>query len=291
MRRFRINPMVLESLVTPVQAEKRPWEMFFLGALYASIGVFISFQIFETMAGLIAVFLTVMACIPLVYHTIKLEEEKDTLNLGEKTILREHSKALIFLIFLFLGTVFSFSLWYVFLPHETSLNLFSIQIDTIRNINSNAVIGAVPALGLFSKIFFNNIKVLMFCILFSFFYGAGAIFILIWNSSVIAVAIGTYVRNNLAAIANVVGFAKLASYFTIFSIGLMKYLIHGIPEIASYFIGGIAGGIISVAVIRHDFKKENFERILIDSADLLLIAVILLFIAGAVEVYITPLLF
>ena len=47
-------------------------------------------------------------------------------------------------------------------------------------------------------IFMNNMRVLLFTILFAFFYGAGAIFIFAWNASVIGFAIGNVFRNKLA---------------------------------------------------------------------------------------------
>ena len=48
-------------------------------------------------------------------------------------------------------------------------------------------------------------------------------------------------------------------------------------------------GIISVAVINHDYKTKEFRHILIDSIDLIILSIFLLIIAGLIEVYITPL--
>lgn len=283
--------MVLESLTNPYKAEKHPWEMFFIGLIYSSVAIFISLQIFENMAGLISVFLTVMAAVPIMYSTIKYEEKKDLAGMKERALLKEHSKALLLFVFLFLGIMVSYSLWYTFLPVEQVHTLFSIQIDTIKNINTNVVTGASPSYEFFAKIFSNNIKVLIFCILFSFFYGTGAIFILTWNASVIAVAVGTFFRNNVSAYAQAAGMYKLAGYFHIFSLSILRYMIHGLPEIIAYFIGGLAGGIISVAVIRHDFRSKNFEKIILDSADLVLVAFIFLVFGALLEVYVTPALF
>jgi len=119
----------------------------------------------------------------------------------------------------------------------------------------------------------------------------GAIFILTWNASVIGTAMGNFIRSNLAYYSNLVGFEKVTQYFQIISIGLLKYIIHGLPEILAYFVAGLAGGIISVAVIRHDFGTRKFEHILLDSADLLLLSIFILFLAGLLEVYVTPAIF
>ena len=71
----------------------------------------------------------------------------------------------------------------------------------------------------------------------------------------------------------------------------LRYLIHGIPEISAYFTAGLAGGIISVAVIKHHFKQEKFWHVLYDSISLIILAIIILFIAALIEVFITPALF
>ena len=68
-------------------------------------------------------------------------------------------------------------------------------------------------------------------------------------------------------------------------------MIHGIPEIAAYFIGALAGGIVSVAVIKHDVHSEKFWTILQDSLNLVILAVIILFFASLIEVFITPAVF
>ena len=68
-------------------------------------------------------------------------------------------------------------------------------------------------------------------------------------------------------------------------------MLHGFPEISAYFIGALAGGIVSIAVIRHDTKSEKFWRILQDSLNLIILAVVVLFVAALMEVFITPVLF
>jgi uncharacterized membrane protein SpoIIM required for sporulation len=170
-------------------------------------------------------------------------------------------------------------------------DVFSIQQQTIIDINSEITGNAVAHIGLFSKIFFNNIKVLIFCLLFSFVFGSGAIFILSWNASVIGVAIGNFFRSGINHYASTLGKMHVGHYFQVISLGLLRYAIHGIPEIFAYFVGGLAGGIISVAVIRHDFGTKNFEHILLDSTDLIILSVVFLVVAALIEVFVTPILF
>jgi len=283
--------MVLESFISPAKAENKPWTMLFLGFMYAVVGVFLSLWIFKQYSSLVMVFLTVVATIPLVYNTLKLEEEKDTKIKSEMSLLKEHSKALKFFIYMFIGFVFAFVVLYIILPVDLVQILFSSQVETIESINSRVSGNAINTSNIFAQIFLNNIKVLMFCIFFAFFYGAGAIFILAWNASVISAAVGTFIRDKIAEYAAQIGSLNLFNYFFIFNLGLLRYFIHGIPEILAYFIGALAGGIISVAMINHDIESDKFNNIMLDALDLTMLAVFVLFMAALVEVFVTPLFF
>ena len=101
------------------------------------------------------------------------------------------------------------------------------------------------------------------------------IFILAWNASVIAAAVGIFTQSNLS----------------ILPLGLLRFMIHGIPEIAAYFVAALAGGIISIAVIRHEIGTSRFWEVLQDSLNLIILSVIILIIAAALEVFVTPLFF
>ena len=282
--------MVLESLILPSKAENKPWQMFFIGFLYSTLAIFLSLWIFEKQSSFVMVFLTVLAAIPIMYNTIKFEETKDTKIKSEKELIKEHNRAIIFLTFLFLGITLSCIIWYVLLPSNIVSYLFERQTQTITSMNSQ-ISGNFIQNDLFIKIFLNNTKVLLFAILFALIYGAGAIFILTWNATVIATAIGNFIRSNIALYAASTGLVKAGAYFQIFSLGLLRYAIHGIPEIMAYFYGGLAGGIISVAIIRRHYLTKNFNYIIRDTLQLLLIAFSFLFVAALLEVYVTPLLF
>jgi len=201
--------MVLENLIPATTVERKPIEMLPLAFLYSTIALFIGLWIFPNYAGLTVVFFTVLAVLPLMLRIISLEERKVFM----KQIGLPHKEAMPFFIFLFIGLVLSFTLWFVAFPKPMVNNLFSVQIATISQINSDIVGNFVG--GYFSAILVNNIKVLMFVLLFSFIYGAGAIFILTWNASVIAVAVGNTIRNALASASGAVGFAGATAYFSV----------------------------------------------------------------------------
>lgn len=167
--------MVLESLFSPLKAEKKPFDMFFVGFFYSSIAIFLSLRIFEKLAGTLSLLLTVLVTVPIMYNTLRLEEKKDMELTGEKTLLKEHGKALSFFMFLFCGITAAYSVWFVALPTSVVSNIFSAQIDTIGKISSSLTGNAFLPKSFF-VVFFNNLRVLTMCVLFSFLFGAGAIF-------------------------------------------------------------------------------------------------------------------
>jgi len=283
--------MVLEAIIPVRTAERRPIEMLPLAFLYSTLALFIALWIFPNHASLVVVFFTVMALLPLMVHMIRFEE-KTIFNSELQKLESHHKRVLPFFIYMFIGIVLSLTLWFVFLPQALVQQLFAVQLSTIMSINQNinqVVAHAVSPSNYFVAIIANNLKVLIFVLLFSFIYGAGAIFILTWNASVVAVAIGNAVRSVLASYAGATGMIGAAAYFHAFSIGLLRYMVHGIPEIAAYFIGGLAGGLISVAILRHQFMDDRFRLVMRDSLNLIGLSVGMLLIAALIEVFISPL--
>lgn len=283
--------MVLESLLTAMQSEEKPYKTVFLGFIYTTIAVFLSWMVFRSYASTTMVFLVTMAGMPLFYQLITTEEEKDLEGYEESWLLKEHGKAIRAYMWLFVGMTVAFMLWYTVLPSDMASGLFQSQRDTINALNGNATGYVGVDISTFTKIFLNNVRVVVFCVLFSFLYGAGALFILAWNASIIGAAMGNIIRSSASSIADKIGMTSAAGHFQIVSYALLRYAIHGVPEIAAYFVAGLAGGIISIAVIKHDMGTRKFEHVILDTADLLLIALLLTFIAGILEVWITPIFF
>jgi len=283
--------MVLESLIGPLKAEKKPWEMFLVGFAFAAIALVLALWIFRTYASLVMVFFAAAASIPLMVKTIKVEEKKDMTMNNEVKILKEHSKALASFMFLFLGMMAAFVAMFVLLPNGVVQDSFYSQMQTISNINTKVTAKYTNQFETFTHILFNNVRVLSFCILFSFIYGAGAIFILTWNASVIGAAMGNFIRVNLSKAAISLGALHLGNYLQIVSLGIFRYMIHGIPEILAYFVGGLAGGIISFAVVNHDFRTKKFENVVLDSSELIIIALFMLVVASFLETYVSLALF
>jgi len=279
--------MVLELLFNPFTLKKKLWQVFLTGFFYSLVGLMLAYFVFKEVSGILMVFLIVFATIPMVYITIKREEELDLKYDNEWKLLKEHTKLLVFLMILFFGITAALTLAYIFLPQQVVDTIFSLQKNAIVNVNSN-VQGKITQFTLFTRIFINNVKVLFFCLVFSFLYGTGAMFILTWNASVIATAMGNLIKSKLAEATSLIGLPSISAYFSITTFSFFRYMTHGIFEIAAYFIGGLAGGIVSIALIKHNLQEN---RVLIDSLDLVLISVGFLIVAALIEVFITPLFF
>lgn len=255
--------------------------MFIAGYVFAFIAVILANMVFQSQAGMLAVFLIVLASLPILYTTIKNEEEIDMKFDSEIKLLKEHTKVLVFLIFFFLGITSAIATTYLVLPEASVNTIYSTQHQAIQGVSS-AVSGKVVAFDHFVNVFFNNMKVLFFCLVFSFLYGSGALFILTWNASVVGAASGNLIKQQLANVASLAGMSGISAYFGAISLSFIRYMIHGIMEMAAYFIAGLAGGIVSIALIKHNLREE---KVLIDALDLVLISISILFAAAYVEVY------
>ncbi len=289
--------MVLEDIIPAKQAERKPWEMLPVAFLYSTVAIFLALWIFPSHAAIVAVFLTTIACMPLMLGVLGVEKQKEEhtrdyikqliFSMFHRSKLTK-DKLLTFFVFLFLGLALSFTFWFIVLPVDLANNLFYLQLNTIRDINLSLSGSTIAMQSYFVKILLNNIKVLAFTILFSFIYGAGAIFILAWNASVIGVAIGNSARNALVHYTNQIGVPGVVKYSGIISMSLARYLIHGVPEILGYFVGILAGGLISIAVVEKDYDSEKFKETLYHVTGLIILATVILVIAALIEVSVSP---
>lgn len=151
---------------------------------------------------------------------------------------------------------------YMLLPQNVVESVFNDQVSEINAIRAN-----IAFLAPFQKIVVNNFGVLFLSFLFSFLFGAGAVFILAWNASVLAAAIGIAAKQ----FGGVKGLP----------LAIAVFFPHGSLEILAYFIGGIAGGLVSTVVLRKHSKK--FWFVIQDSLQLMIVAAILLVVAGFIE--------
>jgi len=286
---------MLEAIINPKEAEKGPWKMFFIGLVYASLSVilcqlfFSKDPVLSQFLGVLIVTFCVMFSLPFMYFMIKREERQDEKIEGMLGVWNMHGDAIMAFMFLFLGFLVAFSFWNIAIGNS---NLFNAQLETYCLINSQGnmedcvakysmtgkaidLTGSASSSSRLVSILQNNIYVMIFTLFLSIIFGAGAIFVLAWNASVIAAAIGIFAKYQLSEIP----------------LGLVRYMIHGFPEIAAYFITALAGGIFGVGVLRNGLKSKRFLHVFENVIILLFIAILILVLAALIEVYFTPILF
>lgn len=258
--------MVLEKLVSLRVAIKQPAWMILIGGIVSVVCLTVSYMIFEASVGLITNFLITIAMTPFMLNLISYEEIKEEEMIKSKRDLgffHRHGDILKIYTAFFCGMILSFSILYIILPDSMSEKIFNDQINQI-----NAIRGRVASPDTFFSIIVNNVGVLILSFLLSFIFGAGAIFLLSWNASVLATAIGSL--------------AKQSGGIKGLPLAILPFLPHGSLEILAYFIGGIAGGLVSVSITRR--KSLGFWFVLKDSLKLMAVSVILLVFAGLIEI-------
>lgn len=298
--------MVLEAIITASGARRNPLGMLVLSFVLSSVAIWISYFTFPDSASILALAFVTIGFMPIIHRLFTLEEELEMQKPGWcGTFLARHFSIIMVYAFFFIGVVASYAFWYVMLPDSAPAvcaaaddmpiecmmpvrdSVFAAQEQTwqgISNLRDNSVakiIGFVTGRGVGSCLgperevfgcagflFGNNALVLGLAVLFSFLYGAGAIFLLSWNASVIGLFIGKEIVEThlLAGVLRAIG-----------------YLPHGFLEIGAYFIGAVAGGIISVAISKRKYRTHEFETIAKDALVLLIIAYAVLLLAALVE--------
>src|SRR3989338_548145 len=119
--------MVFEDLVKPWEAKKYPARMLFYGIAFSILAIIFSLWVFPEEASLVVVFLVVVMTIPLMYFTLREEEAEEYRSPKELWLLTEHGRAIRFLLYLFIGLVIGFSLFFILSPDSLVQRVFSLQ--------------------------------------------------------------------------------------------------------------------------------------------------------------------
>jgi len=293
---------MLESIISPRTAERNPWDMVVLGFAVSSLAIWIAFLLapyIPAEQSMLSLAITVIVLAPLLHRILVVEEEKDEseMNTSPLGFVTRHIDVISVYAFLFVGLLASFSFWYMMLPADSntipsSSDTFSLQESAIVGVQQQisgkamstaaeeAICEAEEAAAraeTFNRLTANNIKVMIFCFLASFLFGAGGVWLLTWNASVWGVHIGVLAK---ATFGHMGSFGAYCAGFPMYSLSLALW---AIPEGLAYIVAAIAGGIVSVAVSRHHFKSERFWFTLMDAGFLLLISFSLVIVGAYIE--------
>ena len=280
--------MVLELISSLKGAEKHPVSLFFIAFIITTAAMFIAYRTFPSSSSVLTVAFVAFAFIPIM-HALFLKAEIKEVNQKDVpfAFIATHFDVIHIYSWIFIGMIAAFSFWAVVLPETsegctgyeclipTQSAIFEEQNKVYRGITGKVVgekecfSDASKSFGrCFELIVMNNFWVMGFAILFSFIWGAGAIFLLGWQASVIGLFIGLEVH------ASSIGGGLVRA---------ISFLPHGIPEILAYFIAAIAGGIISATISKQKFQPHEIRIVMIDTVLLFGVATITLLIGAFIE--------
>ncbi len=270
--------MVLESIYPVKKVIKHPVDMFVLSAVISFASIFIANMIFPGVSTgkIVTLFITV-ALAPAIYGVFKEEEEverKEAEHKIHKDFFDRHDEAMKIFTLLFLGIFVAIFLTAIFSPEAYVEEIFGDQIQEIKRITSlssgKAFTGALSP-EILEIILWNNLRVMSLSFALSFLIGVGAVVILAWNASILAIYLASFIRQGL---------------IEEFMVRTISIIPHAPIEIFGYFLAGIAGGILSVGLIREKFLSKEFLLVLRDSLLLLSLAVLSIFLGAFIEVFI-----
>ena len=286
--------MVLESLVRTGFVKKHPLYMLFFAIIVSSASLWISYLTFPESSSILAIAFITIALVPII-HTLFVKDEAANVRnpkLGINFLTRNVTAIKIYAWF-FIGLIISYSFWYVAVPPEVENVMFKEQteeIDAIGKLKAS-VTGKVVQQRLvcgndfncwFMLIFYNNGSVLLWAILFSFIFGAGAIFLIGWNASIIGIVIGRDVIGMISAYAYL-GNMNFAAAYLHGLFNAIGFLPHGLPESLGYFSGAIAGAIISVAISKRKYKTHEIGIVARDALILIIVGLAFILLGAGIE--------
>jgi uncharacterized membrane protein SpoIIM required for sporulation len=248
--------MVVEYLIRPSWVVKKPIYALLLGVCLSFIGTSIGLFIFPDEAAIAGILFTTIAATPFLGKIL------DTVD-ADEFWERNGKIASIYGLFFF-GIALAYGIWYFILPAQASAFFFDKQISVL--------VQPLTSIGFFSQtqssliaIISNNLKLVIFALVLSFIYGAGATILITWNASVLGIFM-----------------ASLGKFTT-----MLAFVPHASLEFIAFFFAAIAGGLLSIAVDEEktQFKSDKFYQAINDSAMLFMLAIGIIVLAGFIEVY------
>jgi len=258
-------PLIFMKLVSPEAVKKNPGYGFVIAAFFVLIGFMAAFFIFSVALSMAMLAFGSLLMLPFLVKILdadaeqKTPEEATLKSFSSKSfgaILKKHENMITFYMLLFFGMAVEYMFLFAFLPPDISQSAFSQQLSLFGPAGHFSV----P----YANILLNNLQILFIAFVLSVFYGAGSMFVLTYNASIVGVMYGAPIK---ALIWGNVGFAP-------FYANLLSYIPHTIVEIMAYLFAAVAGGIL----------VSRREEDILEATFLFCIAIALVFLGWYIEV-------
>jgi len=277
--------MVLEHMISAQRLEKSPYLILFIAFIFVSFAVLLTHYFYPQDRGAVVILLTIMPAIPFFLNFIRTEERRHEIASDRRhNILHIYRPLILLYFFFFIGTALSFALWASVLPPELSDSMFAdLKVEFIA-LQSTTVPSLTNFGNAFEFILNKNLVVLALVFLFSFIYSIGAIFLLTWNAALVGIFIEGAVRSHLVVLSQQFGIFAYPLAFLMGSVeALLSILPHGGFEMSAFFVAAVAGGILSIALERHTYRRRAFWCIVKDSLKLFALSLLLLVLGAFIE--------
>lgn len=265
--------MVLERLFKVSWLEKRPALSLLLGFVIVFIALITSLVFFRTDISIALVFLVTLLLVPSLMRVIS-QEEKVERKFGIRNFFKNHKAIMEIYLFLFLG-IFVAYLAIGFFAGDNLEDIAGKQIEVIDGgLTGDEIVQFTfeEKMSNFFGIFSENTLVALIFFFLSFFYGAGGIFLVVWNASIFSTFIVMTINNLSRGAPHALGL-------------LGAFSLHLIPEVFGFLLAAIAGGVISRALIAEKLKSDALRNVIKDAAVLFLLGFAVLIISALLEAF------
>ncbi len=203
----------------------------------ASLSIFFSYYIFPSQASVLAITFIVIGLTPPLYSLVAAEEKIVAQSDRRTTFFMNYGNIIVTLLVISLGLLLAYSFWHAALPEDPEYrgDRCSTSLPCKQSVFSFQLGYPQQARGLDT-----TLGLMLICFALSLFLGAGAILIIAWDISSLAAG----------------GFG---------SMGLLGYM----PQLLGFFLTGMAGALLSFAIVRHEWKSPGFLIVIKDSLKLL----------------------
>jgi len=225
------------------------------GFLYTFLSGFLSDILFSSQASVAHVLLVTVATAPALYFLITRAARE--LERRPLSLIDIQRWLLLFYMAFTVGSILGFYFSYTVLPQDMRERLMELQareIAMVRGLFSGRVVHPDT----FWVIFRNNLRVYAISIFLSLFYGTGGVLLLSWNASLVGAFLSTTRHPLLAS---------------------LELLPHGIFEFMGYFVGGITGILIGVAIVEEGWNRRLLRDVLL----LFVLGIAFIFLGALVE--------
>ncbi|NQU97976.1 hypothetical protein HQ533_00775 [Candidatus Woesearchaeota archaeon] len=291
--------MVVEKIFKASWIEKRPIYSFYLGVFFTLVAFLTSLLLFRSasvshMIGISTILFTLVLTLPGIGRLFDIEERIEVKE--NWSFFKEHEEIFDFFIYYFLGVFLTFFIIALFLPgmvfsQQTLFGTAPAQGEIIKATDLPDEMlpkPPVPDLNVQEQgfkllnsqvwsIFFNNFYIILLCFILSILYGSGALFLIVLNASIWASRLAEVVKMKIP------GSIIHSTPYIACNLGVMAF--HMIPEVGSYILAAIGGGVLSKAFTKEEFLSKNFLKVFKDSVILTVSSIILVFLAAIIEVH------